>query len=547
MIHLARRSALAATVSALAFDNATPSMVTTPEAVLAAKAAIASGASLPQDEMLKRSTDSAAMVEYWDLSDAIVDGLNAMKLAGEKYMPKFLDEDSDNYAQRLKYAKMTNIYRDTVEGLASKPFEQEVALAEDDNTAVPDQLKEFTEDVDGSGNNLTMFAAATFFNGINSAVDWIFVDNPKTNPNIRTKADEKAAGVRPYWSHVLGRNILEVNSAVINGQETLTYMRIYEPGQLDHVRVFQRDDTGGVTWTLYEKSKTIVDGKTMFILSDTGTVDIGIIPLVPFWTGRRDGRSWRFFPAMRDAADLQVNLYRNESGLEFAKVLTAYPMLAANGIRPMLNEDGKTIKKVAVGPNRVLYGPPDASGVVGSWEYVEPAATSLKFLADDIDHTIQQLREIGRQPLTAQSGNLTVITTAVAAGKAKSAVVAWALGLKNALEEAMLITCQWLSIDAATYDPVVSVYTDFDEFMEGKDLDTLNIARGTKDISQLTYWDELKRRGVLSAEFDADVETDRLLKELPSDSVDTLDDPNGLPADLKPPAKDEKPPTPKRP
>ena len=509
-----------------AFANA-PGMKTTPEAVAGAKAHL-SREGIQRDAMLRRAPASAAMLEYWDLTDTIVDGIAALRLAGQAYLPRFTDEEDTEYQFRLKMTKLTNVYRDTVEGLASKPFEQEVTLVADENKAVPPEIEQFAEDVDGSGNNLTVFAGSTFFNGINSAIHWIFVDNPPKNPTVRSVADAKAAGLRPYWSHVLGRNVLDPRSKVINGKETLTYIRIFEPGKPDRIRIFERADNGTINWTLLERGtewRTIPEGETQFNEIDQGTIDIDQIPLVPFITGRRDGRSFRIFPTMRDAADLQIELYQQESGLKFAKQLTAYPMLTGNGVSPEKNPDN-SIKRLAVGPSRVLYAPMSAaSGTAGSWAYVEPSAQSLTFLAADIKETIMQLRELGRQPLTAQSGNLTVITTAVAASKAKSAVKQWAYGLKDALENAMVLTCKFMNINTETYDPTVGVYTEFDEFMEGKDLDALAAARAAKDISRETYWDELKRRAVLSPEFDAETEEQRLLDELPGDGEDrnTLD------------------------
>jgi len=545
------RAALSATTLPLAFDNAPVATYNpTPGDVAAARQA-RSTTTVNEDVMLRRSKDSAAMVEYWDLTDAIVDGIGALRAEGPKYLPKFADKDDESYKSRLKQTKLTNIYRDTVEGLASKPFEEECSLGEDDQKEPPEQLLEFAENVDGSGNNLTIFSAATFFNGINSAIDWIFVDMPKADPTIRSVADANRAGLRPYWSHVLGRNILDVQSAVIGGNEILTFIKILEPGSPDHIRVFVRDPNGVISWSLYEKRDQWRDyelgGRTQFHPIDEGTMTIDVIPLVPFATGRRDGRSWRYFPAMRDAADLQIELYQQESALKWIKTLSAYPMLSGNGVKADVDEQGKP-KKLAIGPARVLYAPPNGDGQHGEWLYVQPNADVLTFLANDVQNTIKELRELGRQPLTAQSGNLTVITTAVAAGKSKSAVKAWALNLKNALENALLITCNFMAIKIDDYDAVVNVYTEFDEFLDGKDLDALAAARKNGDLSQETYWEELRRRSVLQADFDPEIERERLLAETPGDGVDTgnindppPNDPEPMPAPMPSPAPKPQP------
>jgi hypothetical protein len=225
---------------------------------------------------------------------------------------------------------------------------------------------------------------------------------------------------------------------------------------------------------------------------------------------------------MRDAADLQIQLYQQESGLKFAKVMTAYPMLAANGMNPAKGPDGKPLK-LGVGPNVVLYGQRDGqSGNFGTWSYVSPNAECLKFLKDDVAETMNQLRELGRQPLTAQSGNLTVITTAYAAGKSRSAVGAWALRLKDALENAMDLTCLWLGIKPNTYDPEICVFDDFDDFStdQTSDLAALQFARTNKDLSHENYIAELKRRNTIRADLDDEENMQQLLDETPSDNID---------------------------
>lgn len=515
------RASLLCTVSAVSFDNTigVPSLPKNRATALAVARATGDViASLAADVMEKRDPDSGAMVEYWDLTDTIVDGITAMRKAGEKYLPRFPNETDKRYTYRLNGStKLTNIYRDTVEGLASKPFEQEISLVKSDEETVPADIAKFAEDVDGSGNNLTMYSSQVFFNGINSAIHWIYVDHPVRDPNVRSVADYKAAGLRPYWSHVLGRNVLAARSAMIDGKETLTYVKVFEPGVPDHIREFTRDANGVVTWKLSQKTDRQQDGKTYYEEVGTGTISIGEIPLVPFITGRRDGRSFRLFPAMRDAADLQVELYQQESGLKWIKIVGAYSMLAGNGVKPDKDAAGN-IKDIEVGPTMVLYAAPANDGSHGSWSFVQPDASVMTFLAGDVKETISQLRELGRQPLTAQSGNITVITASAAAGKAKSAVGAWALGLKDALENAMRMTAKFMTIP---YEPEINVYTEFDAFTEGKDLDALATARAARDISHETYISEMKRRAVLAPEVTAEVERERLLDEVPSDGVDT--------------------------
>jgi len=472
-------------------------------------------------DLSARAQDIASMVPYWDKVDAIVEGYEAVKALGQTMLPKFPDEKDADYAFRLASSKFTNIYRDVLEGLATKPFEEEVTLI---GGNIPENVMTFVEDVDGTGNNLTMFSALTFFNGINFAIDWIFVDYPTVDVlKPLTVAEAKARNLKPFWSHVLAKNVLEVRTTVIGSKEVISYIRVLEPaynGGPERIREFSRSLSNEVTWKLYERNINAVKIEDAFFEIDGGTLSIPVIPFVPFATGRRDGRSFKFFPPMRDAADLQCVLYQNESALEFIKTMAGYPMLAANGMKPKMTADGKTPERVAIGPMKVLYGVPDGNGNHGEWRFIEPNANSMEFLQKNIDKTKQDLRELGRQPLTALSTQLTTVTTSIAAGKARSAVSAWALGLKDALENALKITMMWMNSD---YEPEVNVFTGFDNVADdGSDLEALIKMREAGDLSQETLWFEMKRRKVLSPEFDTESERNRILEEIPSYDFDNL-------------------------
>lgn len=485
---------------------------------------------MPKD-LLKCTPDIESMKPYWDMVTDIVEGEDAIKKGGEKYLPRFPDEEDRDYNFRLDNSKFTNIYRDTLEGLATKPFQDEVTVV---GKAATDDIKEFTEDVDGCGNNISTFAALTFFNGINYAIDWIFIDYPTTEitANGISIADAKKRNLKPFWRHILAKNVLEVRTHFEDAKEIVDYFRYQEPSYGDEpvkVRVYQEefDENGNkhIMWRLYRKQESFDKPKDEFVQIGSGEMSIGFIPVVPFITGRRDGNRFKFYPAMKDAATLQISLYRDESALQYIKTLACYPMLATDGIKPKVDGTGKP-EKISVGPNRVLYGVELKNGGGGTWKYVEPQANSLEFLKKDIDKTKQDLRELGRQPLTALSSQLTTVTTSIAAGKAKSAVTTWALALKDCLENALYITMLWENPNIP-YDkqPEVNVYTGFDNVLEdGSDLEELGKARERHDISQETYWEELKRRKILSPEFSADREKQRLLEDIPADTIDSTDD-----------------------
>ena len=480
---------------------------------------------MPKD-LLKRSPDIECMVPYWDMVTDIIAGEEAVKAGGEAYLPKFPEENDKDYLFRVEVGKFTNIYRDTLEGLATKPFQDEVSIVGEGSN---EEMKAFAEDVDGCGNNLTSFAALTFFNGINYAIDWIFVDYPTvTDAERLSRAEAKKRNLKPFWRHILGKNVLEVRSHMEGSKERIDYFRYQEPSYGDEpvmVRVYAEewDEFGKkhVRWHLYRQLDEPMDNGDDFIEVDSGEMSIGFIPVVPFITGRRDGNRFKFYPVMKDAANLQIKLYQNESALEYIKVLACYPMLATDGIKPKLGADGKP-DKIAVGPGRVLYGCELKNGGGGTWKYVEPNANSQEKKKKDIDKTKTDLRELGRQPLTALSSQLTTVTTSIAAGKAKSAVTTWALALKDALENALLYTMLWDKAEIPTgKQPEVNVYTGFDNVLEdGSDLEELGKARERHDISQETYWEELKRRKILSAEFTAERERERLLEDIPTDEID---------------------------
>jgi hypothetical protein len=479
------------------------------------------------------SSDYDLMKPYWDKVRTILDGVDAMKKAGSTYLPQFPNESPEDFEYRVQNARFTNVYADIVNSLAAKPFAKEIGLTE--SSASP-RIEDMVEDIDGRGNHLHVFAANTFFHGVNAAIDWIFVDYAKAQPG-RNLAQERAAGTRPYWVHIPAERMLAVYTAVIAGKEEIVHARMLETSKAragfdetttTQVRVLNRPEVyngagemtgyGPAEYEVYQqKASTRRSISAQWERVDSGPITVGVITLVPFVTGRRKAGSWTFVPALEGAVDLQIELYQQETALKIAKETVAFPMLAGNGVTPPM-QDGKPVP-VPVGPKAVLYAPPSGDNAAhGEWKYIATDAAGLKFLADEIKATEAQLRELGRQPLIATQG-ITVVSAAYAAQKATSLLQSWALNLKDALEQALKFTALWMG---DTSEPTISWnLEDLDLAMDDEVGPTvLTTARSNGDLSQETYWEEMKRRSILSTEFDAERERQRLIDEMPDDDDD---------------------------
>ena len=489
------------------------------------------------------SSDYQNSRDYWLKVSTMLAGTQAMRDA--KYLPRFLTEDDAAYKERNDNARFTNLFGDIVDNLAARPFSKEIKIDKLDSN-----FEKYMEDIDGMKNHVHRWASTWFKNGVAYGIEWAFVDYTRTNPMTvgadgtprrKTISEERTSGARPYANRVKAIDVLAVYSAFINGVEKFVHVRMretsvevidYEEVTVERIRELNRapilDELGNIkgyaapTWVIWKK---MVKGKGKTLtwhIEDQGVLSIGEIPLVPFIVGERDV-GWHVVAAMNDVVDLQMEYFEEENGLKNLKKLTAFPMLTASGVAPPMEtvklDDGTTTTrpmKAPVGPRAVLYAPAnDISGTAGEWKFIEPAGTSLNFLSGDLDKLEKQVRELGGQPLTANSGNLTVVTTAFAANKGNAAIQNWALDFKDALENVLMYMAMWESAP----EPTVEIPLDFSlEFDDNKTFDQVVKMRENGDLSRGTMWKEAQRRKILSDEFDADTEEDAIEDELPGEA-----------------------------
>src|SRR5262245_13768927 len=104
------------------------------------------------------SDDVASMQTIWCTIDDVLEGHDAIKAAGERYLPRFETESWKKYKRRLKDAPWRPIFPAALESLCAKPFAKPVTL----NGTPPKRMQTFAENVDGRGNSLSVFARLLF-------------------------------------------------------------------------------------------------------------------------------------------------------------------------------------------------------------------------------------------------------------------------------------------------------------------------------------------------------------------------------------------------
>src|SRR5690606_4399760 len=120
-------------------------------------------------------------------------GTKAMRAAGRKLLPQYPGEEVDTYTQRLEQSTLLPAYRETVRNMTDRVFAEPMQLGDD----VPQEIQGWCEDIDLAGNAINAWAVDWFETGLSHGICHALVEHPRAE-GVRTRAEEIAAGLRPY-------------------------------------------------------------------------------------------------------------------------------------------------------------------------------------------------------------------------------------------------------------------------------------------------------------------------------------------------------------
>lgn len=362
----------------------------------------------------------------------LLGGLPALLARKDVYFPREVPDGSgavvvgglrvDPYANRLSRLTLFNRFRDGVDDLVGRVFSRRVKWDEQTPRSIAGDRKSgafgFVDDVDGGGTNAHVFLRRRCRSSAAKGCDFVLVDFPKTeNAGLRSVAEERRAGLRPFWVPYAREAVADWSHAIVAGRKTLTYLKLadawsHPETKVSHpaLRLFFADGTSPVrfeVWAALDPKKvgldplSIEDGKAWQRVEEGFRQPHVEIPFGAYSTDA--DVPFEAEPPLIDAAYLNLSHCRKTGSIDNAQHAVGFPRMYASGIT---YQDFKDQMKGAHAADRFLVIP-DAGGSVAfaepqgsSWGAVEATIQNIEKRMDTL--LSKPLEKSSAQPLTAQ-------------------------------------------------------------------------------------------------------------------------------------------------
>lgn len=445
------------------------------------------------------STQSSAvnkMAVDWQLVAALLGGTRTMRAAGTAYMPKWPAEKDEAYQCRLDTAVLFPAYSRTVETLTGKPFSKPISV-EDSNASFDNWLA----NIDLQGRNLHSFAADQMELTIGYGLAGILVDVPLRDDSVRTVADERVAGIRPYLIQIKAHQIKGWRAEMINGKMQLTMLRLLEcvteeDGEFGEVEVEQIRVLEPYRWRVFRQNQ-----KKEWVVYKEGVTTIDFVPFVPTYGNRVSFMMAK--PPLIEMAHMNVEHWQSASDQQNILHVARVPILTVTGV----TDDDKF--ELAVGASVAVKLPREST-----MAFVEHSGAAIQAGRDSLDDLEERMRQAGAELLVIAPGKITATQVATEDAVSMCALQRITQDMQDAFNEALSMMAKWMGEDTA---PTCQIYSDFAAAsLQEASAELLFKSASSGVISKETYFDEMKRRGIVSSDRNWDDEQERIAEEGPA-------------------------------
>jgi hypothetical protein len=434
-------------------------------------------------------------------------GTLALRAAGKKYLPQEEAEDAGDYQVKLSRAVFFNVFRRTLQGLVGMVFRKEPKFGEDvppaiaGSEATDEQARAEgqAENIDLSGCHWTVFAKELFEKAMRDGHAFILVDMPPALPPGSTRADEMAAGRRPYWVMREKSQAVNWRSETINGRVRLAQITFREcslepDGEYGEKEVVRYRVLNPGRFRIFREVKD-EGGKVTYALDSEGLTSLSEIPVAVVY-GHKTG-FLTSAPPLLDLALLNLTHYQKYADLSTYLHIASRPILWFRG-------RDKSKKVESIGPYTFF----DVSEQNGEVAFAETTGAALGAARQDLQDIQEWMSVFGLSLLVKSSKKQATATEEILDNVAEESPLATAAqSLKDALEAALGFHAAYLGEPSGGSVELGATVADLT--LSPEKLRVLIDAAGSK-ISLETLWSVMQRAGELPEDFSPEEERERI-------------------------------------
>jgi hypothetical protein len=324
-----------------------------------------------------------------------------------------------------------------------------------------------------------------------------------------TVEQEELLGVRPYAKHVKAADLIGWKWQISNNKKVLTQIRVREYVKVDGDDEFTQEVRERIRviepyiQRVYEKSEPNEQQSSgdpdEWVLIEAKVTTMPIVPLVTMYTNKVGFLLGS--PLLLDIAYLNVAHWQSDSDQRNILHVARIPILFATGF----GDDDSQVT-IEIGSNTFARAPKGAT-----LEYVEHTGKGIDAGVKDLKDLEERIQLLGMELLVKRpQGNVTATARTLDQAEADSELGLIAKELENTLNKMLDLFGRWVGL-GDDGGGSTEVFKDFGiESEDLQDVDLLLRSRMAGEISQMTFWDEIKRRGLLSDNFNPTTEINLL-------------------------------------
>jgi hypothetical protein len=296
--------------------------------------------------------DYDANVAAWQRARDVFAGEDAVKAAGEKYLPRLDCQDDTEYRAYINRASFFNASARTADGFVGLIFRREPTFKLPAGNGVGDALAEFVEDADMLGTSLSAFSKNLVTEIINvgragTLIDW----NNEAEQRAYAVAYAAEDIINWHTERVNGRNVLSLVVLKEISQTPVAESDPFDPDEIQQLRVLKlvppqgMSDNAKADWSYQvEKWQFVSDGQSPNVARNRGKKKWKLVdtvtplrlgkplPLIPFvFHGPRDSLPDVDKIPLADIIAVNLDHYRLNADYKHGMHFTALPTAWVSG------------------------------------------------------------------------------------------------------------------------------------------------------------------------------------------------------------------------